>query len=710
MRARAGSGSPELFSAWVESDAAVIGDTAPTTPSKPTIDPASPLVATDLTASLGTGSTDADSDTITYYYEWQKNGGAWGDAGRTLDKSKTAKGESWKVRVRAGSGSPELFSAWVESDAVTIGDAAPTAPSKPTTSPATPLTADDLTSSEGTGSTDADSDAITYTYEWQKNGGSWGDAGRTLDKSKTAKGESWKVRVRAGSGSPELFSAWVESDAVVIGDTGPTAPSKPTISPASPSSGDDLAASPGTGSTDADGDAIAYTYQWQKDGGSWGDPGRILSNSRTTKGESWKVRVRAGSGAHVLSSPWVESDAVTIVNAPPTAPTLVVVTPDDPGDGDSLTAAASGSTDIDAGDTVVYRYEWSKSSDGIVWSSWGHPGQVLPGSLTRVGEHWRARAQASDGMASSAWLVGDPVMVVSMVRSADPAANAVSAVRRRALTLTLRWPVTMGTAESRFSVTGPGSAVVPGTLTWPKAFTTLRFTPSAPLAAGTRYTVNLAAGISRRDSRRIGWAESYSFTSGNEPIVIACQPTSSAVPTDSVVTVTFDQAMHRVSVQSTFNIRPYIAGSFSWRGTQLAFKPVSRFAVGQSYKVTIGAMARSGAGIPMGLLYSFRFTTAATSPAPSLALSASGAPLVGGAAEITVCLTTAATVDAQIRNLAGTVVALLPARDLAVGVNSVHWERRSLSGTRVPAGRYLVEVRARSSDGGTARCLVPLNL
>jgi len=61
------------------------------------------------------GSTDAEGDTFTYTYEWAKMGvgsstwDAWGNAGATLGKSKSAKGEKWKLTPRvsmAGSTGP----------------------------------------------------------------------------------------------------------------------------------------------------------------------------------------------------------------------------------------------------------------------------------------------------------------------------------------------------------------------------------------------------------------------------------------------------------------------------------------------------------------------------------------------------------------------------------------------------------------------------
>ena len=91
-----------------------------------------------------------------------------------------------------------------------------------------------------------------------------------------------------------------------------------------------------------------------------------------------------------------------------------------------------------------------------------------------------------------------------------------------------------------------------------------------------------------------------------------------------------------------------------------------------------------------------------------LVVTASAATTRDQNVAITVNLTAAAEVGASVLNLAGREVAVLPASRLAAGINTVWWNGRSVSGTRVPAGQYLMRVQARSADGNNANCLVPL--
>ncbi len=87
-------------------------------------------------------------------------------------------------------------------------------------------------------------------------------------------------------------------------------------------------------------------------------------------------------------------------------------------------------------------------------------------------------------------------------------------------------------------------------------------------------------------------------------------------------------------------------------------------------------------------------------------LSALGA---GGGAEVVFTLSADASVDATVLNIAGrTVRQLATDRALAAGMNSLHWDGRRATGTRVPSGRYLLRLTASSEDGRRASRIAPL--
>ncbi len=92
--------------------------------------------------------------------------------------------------------------------------------------------------------------------------------------------------------------------------------------------------------------------------------------------------------------------------------------------------------------------------------------------------------------------------------------------------------------------------------------------------------------------------------------------------------------------------------------------------------------------------------------ATSLALTASAQS--GEVSQIVVSLSAPASVRASITNMAGIVVAELPARDLEAGISTLSWNGVGASGSKVPGGTYLVRILAAAEDGAQASALTPL--
>ncbi|MBW2966581.1 hypothetical protein KY342_05745 [Candidatus Woesearchaeota archaeon] len=89
-------------------------------PTSPIVDilPAVPNDDNDLAASITTASTDLDSDTITYSYQWYKNDVSQaGQTSSTLSNLLTSPGETWKVEVTPNDGTDDGTTA---NDNVTI--------------------------------------------------------------------------------------------------------------------------------------------------------------------------------------------------------------------------------------------------------------------------------------------------------------------------------------------------------------------------------------------------------------------------------------------------------------------------------------------------------------------------------------------------------------------------------------------------------------
>jgi hypothetical protein len=82
------------------------------------------------------------------------------------------------------------------------------------------------------------------------------------------------------------------------------------------------------------------------------------------------------------------------------------------------------------------------------------------------------------------------------------------------------------------------------------------------------------------------------------------------LPINGPITIYFDSAMNRASVQSAFSIQPPVAGAFSWPDdATLVFTPQTPFERAARYTVTIGAGAQSRAGLALAKETSFRIET-----------------------------------------------------------------------------------------------------
>ncbi len=93
---------------------------------------------------------------------------------------------------------------------------------------------------------------------------------------------------------------------------------------------------------------------------------------------------------------------------------------------------------------------------------------------------------------------------------------------------------------------------------------------------------------------------------------------------------------------------------------------------------------------------------------PAAQLTALAAVPTSGGVAVTFSLSAAATVDAQVVNLAGRPVqAIATAQTCAAGLNSLLWNGRTSGGLSAPAGTYLVRVTARDASGGQSQGVRP---
>ena len=147
------------------------------------------------------------------------------------------------------------------SSVAVLGNSAPVV-DRVAISPAQPRTNDTLTATVT--ARDADGDALTYAYQWIRNGADIsGATAATLDLSVAGngdRGDAIAVRVTASDGA--LTSAPVRSAAVVIADTAPVA--TVALGTTTPTTHTILVAT--ATASDADRDALSFTYVWKVNG------------------------------------------------------------------------------------------------------------------------------------------------------------------------------------------------------------------------------------------------------------------------------------------------------------------------------------------------------------------------------------------------------------------------------------------------------------
>lgn len=274
------------------SSAVSVGNTAPVLASA-TLSTTAPTESDTVSVTLGAASDD-DGDTLSYSYAWYVDG-TLVSTSETLLPSRFVKGDVIEVTVTPYDGT-DLGTA-VSSPSAIAANSAPTVAAI-TLSPSAVYTDDTLTASAST--TDLDGDSVSLTYDWTVNGVPVGASGATLDGGiYFDRDDVVEVTVTPNDGTDSGSS--LTSSSVTIRNTAPTAPVV-AIDPTDPEAGDSLFCDVTTDATDADGDALTYTFAWEQDGAAFGSASTTVWTGDTVAGayvqddEEWTCSVTASDG------------------------------------------------------------------------------------------------------------------------------------------------------------------------------------------------------------------------------------------------------------------------------------------------------------------------------------------------------------------------------------------------------------------------------
>lgn len=331
------------------------------------------------------GWSDADGDAEGYSYSWTADGTEVSTSA-TITGADFSKGQSLVCTVTPDDG--EDTGTALSTAAVVVDNSAPVL-SGVTLSDTSPGEADTLTFTLGS-STDADGDAVSYTWRWLVNGVEVSTA-TTLTGSDFDKGDSIVVEVTPNDGTDD--GATVYSATATVQNTPPSLISV-SLDNSAPATNDTVSAV--VSSSDADGDTVTYTYVWTVDGSVVAETGASLSGATYfDKDQVIAVTVTPNDGTDDGTT--VSSTTATVVNTPPSAPTLVI-TPSDPDDSDALSCEIdSASSDAD-GDTVSYTATWTQNGSAFSSASTTtFSGDTVASTHTVDGDEWICTVVPNDG-------------------------------------------------------------------------------------------------------------------------------------------------------------------------------------------------------------------------------------------------------------------------------------------------------------------------
>jgi hypothetical protein len=329
-----------------------LGNTPPSisrvtfSPQMPTTD--ATLHANDDAFDVDLPGTPSSSD-LTRAYEWSRNGvGIPGETSAELDLTRAGtgdRGDTLTVRVTVTDRHGGSVSA---TGSVLIANAAPSViVSLDNTAPRT----NDVLRATASG-TDADGDAVNFTYQWSRNGTAVpGATSATLDLAASGdRGDLITVRVTASDGHGGIATA---DAAATVANTGPSAPTL-VLSTTAPTTNEVLRAT--ASSSDADGDLLVYGFAYYVNerfvwhsGYTSGSVSFDLSLPNWgDRGDAIRVVVVATDGS--AESPWSEVSAAVAMTVD------VTLSDTTPTTRDTLTAMARVADP--SGPALTYTYVW----------------------------------------------------------------------------------------------------------------------------------------------------------------------------------------------------------------------------------------------------------------------------------------------------------------------------------------------------------------
>ena len=210
--------------------------------------------------------------------------------------------------------------------------------------------------------------------------------------------------------------------------------------------------------------------------------------------------------------------------------------------------------------------------------------------------------------------------ICPLVISTDPANLATGVPLDKIITATFNEqmdPETITPESMILQSSAKGLQDLSGSLTYDGNSEKMSFKPNAKLLAGTTYSVTIMSTVKDLTGNALQEDYVWTFSTGSTlaPMVISTDPADAAtnVFLNKTVTATFNQAMDPLSLTTTTvtvtqGVTP-VAGTVSYSGTTVSFKPTGILTSGTLYTGTITSGAKNAAGTNMADDYVWNFTT-----------------------------------------------------------------------------------------------------
>lgn len=214
--------------------------------------------------------------------------------------------------------------------------------------------------------------------------------------------------------------------------------------------------------------------------------------------------------------------------------------------------------------------------------------------------------EASFSFTTAAMIDTTPPTLVSSL----PAHGAVDVPTTTTLVLTFSEPMQ---PDSLVLTAVPS---VGSTAQWSAQNTVATLTLAAPLEALTEYEFQYnAADLAGNLAVGVVGLTTAAPPDTDAPVVKVSAPEAGAtmVPTNAVLSITFNEAMQKPTVDGAFSITPSVAGTVLWDDTNSlrSFQPSAPLTPSTQYTITIGTDAKDAAGNALAAPFVATFTTAA---------------------------------------------------------------------------------------------------